>query len=479
MTRTGSALALAGLLALAAAVAPAAAAPPANDARTSAAPLTVPDRVSGTLVEATAEQAEPRPPCGPRPGPTVWFRMEPVAGRVALELKAVEGAGTVVAVYRREGGDLAPEICDASDRRGDAGVVFTADRGERYLVQVATGVRGDPGAFTLGVFRPENPPALPGRRLPAAGGRGTVDVLRDAEDAFSMVMRSGVTYRVNLDQGADPGCRVGYRILAAGSRDLDGTSVANRPCGGYLTYTPGPDDGGVHAIVVEARSSSGVRSPRYLLTAGALGADDQAPGLPLPLGSPVRGVVSGKGLDRLDLYRFEVTQRSRVRLRLATPGASTLRLLRAEGGTIQCACGQEGNLELERALAPGEYLALVQAQDGRGGRYRLLRTSRTITSAALSVNGSSDATASPGASVTVRLRVTPTVSGGRVTIDAAQYDPLGGWRFRRRLTGTVSGGVASVAFRPTGPGPWRFTGEYLGSPTASPAAASSARLTVR
>ncbi|MFN8120858.1 MAG: hypothetical protein U0237_00365 [Thermoleophilia bacterium] len=479
MTRTGSTLTLSALLTLAAAVAPAAAAPPANDARVSAAPLTVPDRVSGTLVEATAEPAEPRPGCGPRLGPSVWYRLEPAGGPVALELKAAEGAGNVVAVYRREGGDLTPEICDASDRRGEAAVVFTADRGERYLVQVATGVRADPGTFTLGVFRPEAPPSLPGPRLPAAGAHGTVDVIRDTQDAFSMVMRSGVTYRVNLDQGADPGCRVGFRILGAGSRDLDATAVAGRPCGGYLTYTPGPDDGGVHAIVVEARSGSGVRNPRYRLTAGTLGADDQAPGLELPLGSPVRGVVSGKGLDRLDLYRFDVTNRSRVRLRLATPGASNLRLMRAEGGTIQCVCGQEGNLELERALAPGSYLALVQAQDGRGGRYRLLRTSRTITSAAISVNGSSDATAPLGASVTVRLRVTPTVDGGRVRIDAEQYDPLGGWRFRRRLEGTVSGGVASIAFRPTGAGPWRFRGDYLGSPSASPATASQARLTVR
>jgi hypothetical protein len=404
--------------------------------------------------------------------------MEPVGGRVGLELAAAEGAGNIVAVYRREGGDLVPVICDATDRRGDGAVLFTADRGERYLVQVAAGVRGDAGTFTLQAFRPEAEPAVPGPRLRPAGARGTVDVIRDTEDAFSLVMRSGVTYRVNLDQGAARGCRVGLSILAAGARDLNSRPVAGRRCGGYLTYTPGPEDGGVHTLVVEARSSSGVRNPRYLLTAGPLAADDQAPGLPLPLGSPVRGVVSGKGLDRLDLYRFEVTERSRVRLRLATPGASNLRLMRDTGGTIQCACGIAGDLELERALAPGRYLAVVQAQDSRGGRYRLLRTSRTITAAALTVNGTIIATSRPGATVTVRLRVTPTVSGGRVRIDAEQYDPLGGWRFRKRLAATVSGGVASVAFRPTGVGPWRFSGEYLGTPSASPARASGARLTV-
>lgn len=477
MTRNPHTLGLAALLALAATTAPAAAAPPANDARAQASPLTLPDRVTGTLLEATSEAGEPDPLCGPVVGPTAWFRMDGLApGRVALELRAAEGAGNVLAVYRREGGDLAPEICDATDRGGNGAVFFTAERGERYLVQVAAGIRADAGAFTLAAFRPEAPPTLPGPRLRPGGAVGTVDILRDTEDAFSLPMRSGVTYRINLDAGPARTCRAGFRILPPGERDLAAPAVGGRPCGGYLTYTPGPEDGGLHDIVVVARP--GVRAPRYRLTAAPLGADDQAPGTPLPLGRRVAGVVSGHGIDRLDLYRFEVTDRSRVRLRLSTAGASDLRLLRAEGGTIQCACGLSGDLELERALAPGAYLAVVQAQNGAGGRYRLLRTSRTITSASLTVNGRTEATSPRGTAVTIALTVSPAVSGGRVRIDAQQYDPLGGWRFRQRLSGTVSGGVARVSFRPTGPGRWRFGGEYLGTPGASPSVASGARLTV-
>lgn len=475
-TRLRAALAPVPALLLFAASA-AVAAPPANDARTAPSDLAVPQRLSASLAEATADPADPNPFCGVPPGPSVWYRPAAgLSGRIGIELTTPEGQGTFVAVFRREGGDLARVVCDLSDRGGRAGLFFTADRDERYLVMVGAGVRADAGRFTLETFRPDPPAVLPGPLLPVAGVRSRVDVIRDADDAWSTVMRPGTTYRVAVSSPV--ACGVGMRVFAPGAGDPDTRrAVVARGCGGYLTLTPGPGEGGRHGILVDA--NPGARNVRYDLFAAPAGRDDLAPGIPLPERARRSGSVSGRGIDRVDVWGVTVTRRSRIRLRLSTPGRVDLRLYTQAGRLLECACGDAGDLELERAAAPGEYSVIVQAPDGAGGRYRLVRSTRTITTARVTANGSGSATAVAGLPVTVAVRVDPVPAGGTAQVDVDAFDPVAGWLFRRRLGAAVVGGVARMSWTPPTAGRWRLRGSYLGTSTDSPSGAGTARVTVR
>ncbi|MEZ5079231.1 MAG: hypothetical protein R2878_00915 [Thermoleophilia bacterium] len=469
-TRTLALLALLGTAAVALA------APPANDDRNAAEPIGVAATVRGTTVDATRDDTDPFAFCRLVLGPSVWYRIDsPAPGRIALEVQSAEGAGLAVAVFRRTAGDLTPEVCATTSDRGNGAAFFTAAPRGRYLVQVASGVRADPGRFVLRTFRPEPLPKIPGPALPARGATGTVDVVRDTEDAFSLVMRAGTTYRINLSTGTAADCRVGLRILERGATSLDADTVVRARCGGYVTYTPGPEESGRYSLVVTGNRNA--RRARYRLQAAPLAADDQAPGLPLLAGGQRRGSVSARGIDRLDLHRFTVTHRSLETVRLLTSGDIALRLMRPNGRTIACACESGGgSREIERNLAPGEYLVSVRANDGGAGRYRLLRMERTITSSVLATGSS---TIDRSQTVTLRLAVSPAPDRGSVLVDAFQFDPLDGWRFRTRLRGSVRGGAASFTYRPTGSGPWRFRGEYRGSRAFSPSTARTLRISVQ
>lgn len=445
----------------------------ANDARATPDALAVPTSLAASLADATPDGTDPSAGCGVAAGgPSLWY--QPTAGlrgRVGLELHAVGGSGTAVAVYRRdEEGDLSRVVCDATDRRGDAGLFFTAADDERYLVMVAAGVRAEAGRFSLQTFRPEPPATLPGAPLPAAGVRAAVDVLRDTDDAWSTVMRPGVTYRIAV--AAAVPCGVGIGLYAPGVHDPDGDPVARRACGGYLTYTPAAGQGGRYGLLVDA--NPGARRVGYRLRVAPAGVDDLAPGLPLPERTARTAAVSSRGVDQVDVWGFTVTRRSRVRLRLATAGAVDLRLYSAAGRLLQCACGEEGALELERAALPGRYVAVVSAPAGGGGRYRLLRTSRVITTARTLVNGARTTVTTAGRSVAVAVQVSPAPVGGTATVDLDAFDPVAGWLFRRRFTLPVIGGAARIAWTPPTAGRWRLRGDYSGTPTDSPAPAGTA-----
>ncbi|MFN8109057.1 MAG: hypothetical protein U0Y82_04320 [Thermoleophilia bacterium] len=462
-----AALAVAAIPGAGAAQAPA----PANDTLSAASPLQVPARHTGTTVGATAERTDARPDCGPSPGASVWYRMDGLSpGTVGVSLTTAQGTGTTVQVYVRDGGDLSRVECQSTDRTGTAVLNFAAERGEQYVVEVVTGARAQAGAFVLQTVRPEPPPKLPGPPLPAAGAVGTVDVLRDTEDAYSVLMSSGVTYRFNLAQlGGGPDCGVNLILEPPGGRD-----PRELACGGFATYTPGPGEGGRYSLRVQA--GRGVRGQKYRLSFAGMGADDQAPGVALPLGGAVRGAVSARGIDRQDVFHFHTTNHARVRLRLSTSANVRLRLLTPAGRVLDCACESDpGSRELERALFPGDYIVVVRARDGSAGRYRLVRTERAITSGGLSVAGS----LRPGGTAVVTAHVSPAVSGGTVQVDAYQFDAANAWHFRRRVTATLSAGAASLAVPITGAGPWRFIGQYLGTAAASPVDLRTVRVEIR
>src|SRR6185503_19681119 len=173
---------------------PALAAPPTNDDRANARPVSVPATVNGTTRESTLENNDPGSNCNSVEG-TVWYSLDPTtSGRVAMELTARGDLEATIDVYRRDRSQLNLVDCDDTNRRGDASVVFNADKDQSYLIRVGEQFNSESGDFTLELFRPEPEARPPGRRLPRRGGVATVDRAHDLTDAWSKRMRAGVPY---------------------------------------------------------------------------------------------------------------------------------------------------------------------------------------------------------------------------------------------------------------------------------------------
>ena len=371
----GAALRGLGLGALAflaaAALAPAAtAAPPPNDDRASARSLDLPARVTGTTVEATRELTEPVATCGSQPtAGSVWFRVRAdESRRLGVDVIAGGDLDAVVEVYLRERSQLRALECEETDRNGRASLGFRAQRGESYVVRVAQLANSAVGEFTLEVFAPQAPARPPGRLLPRSGVRDSVDRVANPSDGWSVVMREGRTYRINLSSSE---C-VAFSVFEPGTSSFedDAPLLSHRGCGGYLLFTPGPGEGGRYPLLVEPRGRErGVR--RYRLRAGSAGADDTAPGVFIRNRARVRGRLGGRGIDRVDLYRFDVARRSDLDLDLDGPGGADfdVLLLTDRGRTLACGCG-EGS---EREHSPAHATGTVLRRRRGGHRARALR----------------------------------------------------------------------------------------------------------
>jgi hypothetical protein len=462
---------LASLLTAAAFTAPASAAPPANDARAAPQDLgRLPAVVSATTVEATLEEDEPPSAAGQIKN-SVWFSFS-VAGDRDL-LVALDAAGEMdaaVDLFVRERSQLMLISGQRTNRRGEATIDADAVAGTSYMVRVAALSNSVADRFTLRVVLPDEPARPPGDRLADTGVSGQVDRFANPDDAWATSMRKGQTYRINL--------------VTVGTGAVRAALYAPGNFGGEPEQTLGGDDhtvftapaSGLYTVHVQAPRASRAQL-RYRLRVGLAQRDDMAPGVVLAHDRRVAGTLRGDELDALDLYRFTVARRSDVRLRLRTSRNFDLALLTEGGRHIGSDGGSAGSKELIRRLRPGRFFIAVQARDGAHGSYVLSRLSRVITRASMLVDGRRSATAAPGESVQLSLRVTPSVTG-RATMIVERYDPIAGWLFYAQHTPHVSGTLASVAFQPPYVGRWRVAGEYLGTRTSSPSHGGTARFRV-
>lgn len=441
---------------------PATAAPPPNDARGNATPLALPAAVSGTTAESTVDADEPPSSCTAS-GPSVWYAFSSPGNRaVIVDLEAAGDLDAVVDVFERQRSQLFGVACRLTNRRGLATLEFDAEANASYLVRVAARTNSALDRFRLRVLAPNPPATFPGRRLPPRGTSGAVDRLTNPDDAWSVRLREGTTYRMNfVSRGGN--C-ANVELYAPGQEQVRSTR-----CDRHLLYVP--ERSGVHTLFV--RAPRGERSTtRYRLRAGRAGADDTAPGLRLPNDVGVRGRLQGSELDALDLYRFSLTQTSLLRVSLGSGADFSLTLL-GEGGR-RLATGTE----IERRTGPGRYFLAVRARDGADGRYRLRRLARAVTRARTLVNGARSTTVAPGRAVVLGLDVDPDVDGGRATLVVQRFDPLAGWLFHARHQPLVRNGRAEVAFRPARVGRWRVRGSYDGTRLAAPSGGGTARFTV-
>ena len=471
---------LALLVALALIVpATAAGAPPRNDARATPQPVNrIPSSFGGTTVGATAEPNDPGT-CR-RTTETVWYRWVATDDRrVALRLQANGDLDAVVAVYRQVRSQLTLLSCAATSEAGQAAVVFRATKGTSYLVVVAQLANSEPGTFRLFFLQPQAPEAPPGTPLKAGGARSTVDPLLDAEDVYAAEMRRGVTYRINLAVRGEA-C-IDLDLYRPGTRSLvSGGPIRGAGCGGYITFTPGPDGGGRYVLVVSAQEG-GAGPVGYHLQFARAGPDDTAPGLPMTNGELHRGSLFGRGIDVVDLYRFDVSTRSDVTLGLKAGGGAhfDVILMTDTGRTIRCGCGESGGFRVRQRLGRGRYYALMRARQATGGRYGLLLLVREITKTSVAIDGRSNVETTPGHAVTLTATVRAHAPAGVVELNVDRFDPLEGWVFFRLYRVRVgAGGTASVSFLPPTVGRWRVHATFLGTRLLSGSESGSAHLLV-
>jgi hypothetical protein len=451
--------------------APASAAPPPNDSRGTPEQLgDLPALVSGTTVDATLEQDEPFSGVGPTKN-SVWYSFSVSSNRELLvALDAGGEMDAAVDLFERERSQLTALSAARTNRRGEATIDADGRAGTRYMVRVAALSNSVADRFTLRVVLPDEPARPPGERLPSAGAGAQVDRFANPDDAWSMRLREGRTYRINLVTVEAGSVQVALYAPGGFGGEAEETLAGDQ----HVVFTPSAS--GLYTLHVRAPRASRARL-RYRLRVGVAQRDDSAPGIALADDRRVAGTLRGDELDALDLYRFTVARRSDVRVRLRTTRDFELRLLSEGGRRIGSQRGFSGSKEMTRRLGPGRYFIAVRARDGAHGSYVVSRLGRVITRARMLADGRRNATASPGGTVELTLRVTPAVSG-RARMQVERYDPLAGWLFHSRYTPSVIGTTATVAFRPPFVGRWRVTGEYAGTRTASPSEGGTARFRV-
>ena len=460
---------------VASAPAGAAAAPPANDARSAAEQLgALPATVRATTVEATTDADEPPSLCGPPIKNSVWYAFTADASRSVLA--ALDAAGdldAVIEVFERRRSQVSAIACQTTNRRGQATVDIDAVAGTDYLVRVAPLSNSVAHAFTLRVVEPDEPARPPGQPLADSGVNAFVDRFANPDDAWSVRLREGRTYRVNFVTSGS-GCAQ-LSLFSAGSAGFSGTPVRTMRCDAHTVFTP--SESGRYTLLVRAPRASRERLD-YRLRVGRARADDTAPGLTLANDDRTRGSLQGSELDAVDLYRFTLARPSQLRVRLKTGAALDVVLLDDAGNRRACGCGGAGDKEFDRRARPGRYFLAVRASNGADGSYTLSRLARTITRSKTLAGERSSATVAPGDTLRLSLRVTPAVEG-RATLLVERFDPLAGWLFDARFHPTVNAGLAFVDLRPPSIGRWRVSGGFDGTRGASASTGGTARFRVQ
>ncbi len=451
--------------------------PSPNDNRANATDLgALPAGIDGTTVGATVEPTtEPGSSCG-LTGGSVWYRFTTSAmppDRIAVRLRANGDLDAVIDVYVRQRSQSLPVSCDATDTQGEAALSLRPAASTTYLIRVAQLSNSVSGSFHLDVF-PLPPPANPpGPRLAPGGASGTLERVLDASAAYSSTLAAGVSYRMNLVSRIDTGC-MHVQIFPPGTQSFDDTPISTLPCQGYRVFTPRVS--GRFSFVVQAALS--FRGPqRYHLQVAPGTPATTIPGVFMRNYQTVHGFLRGNRIDVLRLYRFDVTDRSDLELDLHTGSSNpfNLQLLNGVGSALACQCDSTGDQSVILQLNPGRYFAVVRARDFSSGGFTLFRRSRSITHTDARINGSYYVETPPGASVSIRVGVTPAVAGP-ATIEIDRFDPIAGWQFFRLQNVNVTAGSATVSFVPPHTGQWLVHANFLGSRGASPSQSGYARV---
>ncbi|WP_372789356.1 hypothetical protein [Paraconexibacter sp.] len=458
----------AGLAALCLVIAPvASAAPPVNDNRASATTIGAGADVTGTTVEATRELNEP-PNCPAKGGASVWYRYNaPREGSARILLETRGGLDATVAIYEVERSTISRISC-ADSRRGVVFVQGSLDEGT-YLIRVTEREGSESGTFRLRFSGVLTEPRGTGRRLPSSGRlRGTLNPLTRPFLRVSRRLSAGRSYRVRVSVGSGGTCNATIRL------DYPDDDSRFFDCRDYTVITPDPSYSGTHVLTLEAGTAD-IDDERYDVSITPVGADDLAPGRFIGGFGKARGSVSGRSPDAEDVFRFDVTRRAEITLRLASRGSMGMQLRTSGGRRVTSASVNGDTGQIRTRLRPGRFYVIVSAADTAGGRYTLSRLTRVITATHVTWEGSASRQKGPGSSSTVQVS-TSSGASGRATVTVERFDPQFGWRFYLRRTIGVSGGRGSMSVATREIGQYRARAAFLGTRRFSP---STARRTAR
>jgi hypothetical protein len=454
-----------------------AAGPPSNDNRNSAQPLGgLPAAVTGSTVGSTVETNEAPSGCARSAG-SVWYSVSfgsSPPGEVGVKVQANGDLDAVADVFQRQRSQNIPVACSRTDQNGFAGTTFQPSADATYLIRIAQRANSTPGTFSLKVFVVPPPPSPPGPALPARGGHGVLDSLFDTQDAYSLPLQAGTTYKFNLVK-SNAGC-TSLGIFPPGTGSFGGSPTAGLSCGGYRLFTPMVT--GRWSFLVSAASGIDGSQPYWLHVAPATSLE-MAPGIFLPNFAHYTATLHGNLETDVRLFRFDVTTFSDLTLFLQTASNESfdLKLLNDQGRYLECDCGSQGEETIRREMRPGRYFAVVQAENFESGPFTLSRESRTITHVRVSFDGFGYEQISPGASTRVTATVSPGVDGP-VTFELEYFDPVERWQFRGYYHAEAVNGVAVLPFTPPAVGRWRATVIYNGTHSAAPATSGWANLLV-
>lgn len=446
--------------------APAQAAPPAGDDRAAATTLTAGADVTGTTVEATREASEP-PNCPVEGGGSVWYRYTaPRDGEVRVLLETRDGLDASIAIYEVERSTITRIGC-ADTRRGVAFVDGSVDQGT-YLLRVTEREGSQSGAFRLRFSGVLTEPTGTGRALPSSGRvSGTLNPLTRPFLRVSRRLSAGRDYRVRVSVGRGGRCASRIRLLAPG-----GGTRAFLGCRDYTVVTPRPEGAGRYTIAVDAGTGS-ADDERYDVSITPVASDDLAPGRFIGAFGTARGSVSGRSPDAEDVFRFDVTKRAEITLRLRSRGSMRMQLRTERGRRVTSAEVDADTGQIRTRLRPGRFYLIVSAARAAGGRYTLSRLTRVITATRVTWGGSGTREQGPGGSGTVVVSTTA-AAAGRAIVTVERFDPQFGWRFYRRSTIRMSGGRGSMTVPTREIGRYRAKAEFLGTRRFSPSRARRA-----
>jgi hypothetical protein len=398
-----------------------------------------------------------------------WYLVQaPHRGPLVARLVARDELDAAIVVYRIVRSSRAPLACAKTNRSGRARIAWYGFSQGSYLVGVGRRLGSTVGGYDLDVRVAETPPRPPGAPLPSAGVTDTINGVLDSTDAWAVPMNRGTSYRINI---ASPAKCLRLELYRPGVYAFRADkAVETWSCGGYQLFTPGIDGGGLYSLVVRDPDGD-ARAHYYRLAVAAAGADDMAPGVKLTNGEFVRGSIFGRGIDLLDLYRFDVPRENElatIDLRQKATVGLDLLLLNETGGRIACACSGKGRQVLRQHIAPGRYYAAVRSRQKSGGSYGLQLFVRDVTTSSIAAAGTTYAETRPGVPVPLTVLVTSASHGGPVRVEIDRFDPLSGWHFSSVIAGQVSAdGLFSIAWQPPTVGHWRARARFVGTPFSS------------
>jgi hypothetical protein len=419
--------------------------PPANDSPREAALLgSLPATVKGTTIGATTDDGDPKG-CG-LAGGTVWYSLKPgAAHRIVVRLHAAGDFDASLVVQRKIRSETEDLGCGRTNRTGDLVVAWDVEEGATYLLAVGQRQGSPPGEFTLQATAAQAREKAPGVELRSGGVRSSVNWLSDVNDVYWRSFTPGTTYRIAFSSSS--GCA---NLALHGPLG----PLRSISCNGYTTFTPGPDGGGRYVFEVTAPANTGTIS--YRLVTGTAGQDDIGVGLELPNLATLRGSLAPAAGDAVDIYHFDVSLASDVRLRLGTAHyrGFSIALLSDTGQQLSSSAG-----EIRRNLARGRYVVAVRGSVAKpGGTYALSLVVRQLTVTTLAAPSGELA---PGSAVTFTVAASPHPDEGWIEVQIDRFDPLGGWQFNRLIRVRAPGGA--ISWTPPALGRWRARASYLGT----------------